>query len=317
MRIALISPRSLGPDSNPGWFMITKGIRRLVQAAVPGAQFMVVEMLHDEPTHWVAAATCDAAILCGNPRFTLSEDAWWEGPIWQRLLQLQASGVRVIDGWGGSTFRLDSDMTIDEMAAEIRALPRNYKYLEYAGAIHGRITRDPLMQRIYEMEGVTSVQLPCSSWWAAELQTGLRNRHAISLISLRGRPYVADAIRVLHARLEEEYPTDLLASTWDDYLWACNVGLNTVQLVCDHDTLLRMYSTYDKFFAFRIHAAIPAAASGCLVHVAAVDTRVMTCDAFGLPHTSINELGGLVPEYRMGAEPDVGAVVQCLQEMLC
>lgn len=316
MRIALITPRVLGPDANPGWWMITNGIRRLVQKVIPDAQFMYINMIEDDIDQWAAAATCNAAILCGNPRFTTSADSWWEGGIWDRLVQLEAAGIRVIDGWSGSAFRISSDMSLDEMADEIMSIPRNRKYIMHAAMITGRITRDPLMQRIYEMEEIPSVRLPCSSWWAAEhTPGGERSKHAISLVAMHSRAHGQIRVRAQRLALEAEKPVDVIASTWNDYTWARGAGIKNVQLVCDPDSLLMLYRTYDKFFAFRIHAAIPAAACGCQVHVAAIDTRATACSAFDLPITPVHELNGPV-EYRPGQAPDVQPVLDTLREML-
>lgn len=315
MRVALITPRCLGPDANPGWFMITNGIRRLVQLAVADAQFVIIDMMADNIAHWAAAATCDAAILCGNPRFTTSHDSWWEGGIWDRLVQLETAGIKVIDGWSGSAFRSGTDYTVDEMAAEIMAVPRNQKYIHHAAMITGRITRDPLMQRIYERAEITSVQLPCSSWWAVEVTTGgERPRHAISLMALNNRLHVARHIHTQMTALADK-PVDLIASTWNDYVWARGAGLRNVQLLCDPETLLAAYRMYDKFFTFRIHAAIPAAACGCQVHVVAIDTRATACHAFDIPSTPVHELNGPV-DYRFGQPPDDQLVINTLQAML-
>lgn len=310
MRVALVTPRILGVDGNPGWWMITNGIRNLVLKAIPDAQFLVADMIEDNPVHWAAAATCDVAIMCGNPRFTLSHDSWWEGPIWHRLLQLQAAGCRVIDGWSGAAHAL-SGQSLADMATAIRTLPRNVTYLQYAAAISGRITRDPLMQEIYTQAGVTSVQLPCSSWWAG-VRHGrrFRSRCAVSVLSLPRRWDVAWAI----ARACPGW--DVLASTWEDYLWARGGGLDPI-LANDPDTLLRMYETYDRVLSFRIHAAIPAAAVGCSMHVVAVDTRAEACAAFELPVTPLEEfVAGAELYYATAWAPDEAAVLATFKEML-
>lgn len=296
MRIALISPIALGADGNPGWFMITQGIRNLVRRAVPAATFMYVDMIDDNPIHWGAAATCHAAILCGNPRFTLSAPSWWEGPIWHRLLQLQASGITVIDGWSGAAYAVGTTRSLDEMAEDIMALPRNQEFIRYAGAIAGRITRDPLMQRIYEMQGIESVQLPCSSYWVAQGGEAERTRNAIVLGPLPRLAALAGAIRNAAMSLS---PVDIIAATWNDYLWARNVGLDA-QLVCDTESLLQLYQGYANVLTFRLHCAIPAAAMGAAVHLVAIDTRAMACEAFGIPVTPMPEFYDAPEQFVVG-----------------
>lgn len=305
MRIALISPCSLGPDANPGWQMITAGIRALVRDVVANPQFMYVNMLDDTATHWAAAATCDVAILCGNPRFTLSTAAFWETDIWPRLLQLQAGGVRVIDGWSGSAYRIDSGKTFDEMADEIGDFPRNAEWLKYAAAITGRITRDRMMQRIYERAGIASTLCPCSSFFAHhELPFQApqeRDRDAIAIADLHGRPGVGRLLHAIRAQMADTRPVDIIGSTWNDYLWALGEGFDDVQLLCDPPALLGAYRGYVNLLAFRIHAAIPAASVGCAVHVIAIDTRAMTCEPFGLPVTELTDLSNFVPTFECAA----------------
>lgn len=310
MRVALVAPRIYGVDGNPGWWMITNGIRHLVRRVVPDAQFLVVDMIEDNPEHWCAAATCDVAIICGNPRFTLSHDAWWEGAIWHRLLALQLGGCRVIDGWSGAAHAL-SGQSVGDMAAAICALPRNGQYLQYAAAVSGRITRDPLMQEVYAQSCIHSIQLPCSSWWAGvPLTRPTRSRNAVSVLALPGKWGLAGAI----TRACPGW--DVLASTWQDFLWARAVGFDPI-LANDPDSLLRMYATYDQVLSFRIHAAIPAARMGCAVHVVAVDTRSQACHAFGLPVTSMDDFVGGVPSYYAHAQvPNESAVLATLEEML-
>lgn len=298
--------------------MITAGIRALLAEAVGAVDFVVCDMLHDNPAHWGAAATCQAVVICGNPRFTLSEDAWWEVGIWDRLLQLQACGIKVIDGWSGSAYAIDAERPIDEMAAHIANTERSQKYLAMARAITGRITRDPLMQRIYELADTSSVLLPCSSWWApldiAHKLAPTRSRNAVSLLNLPGRPDVGQAIRQLALTMQ---PVDYLASTWEDYIWALGEGFYNVQLVNDAATLLARYSSYQNLLAFRIHAAIPAAAMGCRVHTIGIDTRAAACGLFGIPVTSLQEfVDGKPIDFPLATAPSMGPAVAKLQDWL-
>lgn len=320
MRIALVSPCTLGADSNPGWFMITAGIRALVRRVVPDPQFIMVDMMQDNPLHWGAAATCDCAIVCGNPRFTLSDDAWWEGGIWYRLLQLQAAGINVIDGWSGAAFALE-EKSFDDMADEIIAKPRNAHFLEYAKAINWRITRDALMTRVYERVGAACVQLPCSSYWAKHDivgPTGL-NTHAQNAIMVISRPHRAglrDTLHEIHRTMSLDIPTSIVASTWGDYVWARGMGFAPT-LISDAASLLQLYHRCQLVLSFRLHAAIPAASMGASVHTIAIDTRATACEPFNIPVTSIDRLHEFGYHFQPGGTDKEAFVVSTLKEMLC
>lgn len=301
--------------------MITSGIMRLVQLAVAPqpVAFVLVDMLQDNQTHWNAAATCDVAIMCGNPRFTLSDSAWWEHGIWHRLLGLQAAGIDVIDGWAGAAYSVGTGKSVEEMGEEILAHPRSIECLQYARTIRGNIARDPLMQWIYTAAGVPAVQLPCSSWWAyhGPGENVDRQRHCISLMALPGNRQVEVAVHAARAQLAAEAPVDVVASTWQDYVWARAAGLHDVQLISDSYSLMRAYHTYAKVLTMRVHAAIPAARCGAAVHLIAIDTRAMTAEPFGIPVTSMHEFERAPTSWSAGCSVTDDAVVPYLKEMLC
>lgn len=319
MRVALITPLTLGPDSNPGWYMITAGIKSLVRKAVAEAEFITVDMMQDNAVHWAAAATCDTAILCGNPRFTLSDAAWWEGGIWLRLMALQAAGVRVIDGWAGSAYSL-GEVSVDVMAQAIASHPRNAEYLKYAKAIHARITRDDLMTKIYGLVNADCKQLPCSSYWARdEMPVGTLQRKydAIMLVPMYNRPRAKEVLVEIRNRMNRHLPTRMIASTWEDYVWARGEGFADVRLINDAHSLLRLYSRCDHVLAYRVHAAIPAASVGCKVRMVAIDTRATACNEFDIPVTPWNELEERPLIFESCTPPDEGFVVHTLKEMIC
>lgn len=312
MRVGLVTHLYESVRSNPGCDMITAGIRWLVRQAVPDAVFVVVNMGRDDPQDWAAAHTCDALIVCGNPRFSMSTDgAWWESGIWDRLLVAQQAGIRVIDGWAGATHGHAPEVTFDEMAAAVAGFGRNPQSLEVAKQLHGRVTRDRLMQRIYEDAGATL--LPCSSWWAErELMWAPAERRPTTAVMLGQHDMEWSLERVL------EHLGDALvvASTWQDYERFREVGVQST-LIPDAASLLRLYSSCERVLAFRIHAAIPAASVGCAVGVVAIDSRAMTCEEFGLPVIGIDELDSRDPEFALAKKPDDAAVVGVLQGLLC
>lgn len=313
MRIGLVAPLGHGCEANPGWHMITDGIRYLARQAVPEASFLPIDMLHDNAAHWAAAATCDAVILCGNPRFSGSEDSWWEYGVWNRLLQLQFAGVRVIDGWSGSCLPLAPTRDVESMAQTLREIPRTEHLLKIARIIDGVVTRDAVTQSLYAQAGVRSTLLPCSSWWAARehaIQPASSDIDAMVLLALPGHDsWLPDAIRALKGY-------ELIASTWDDYIWARGVGLHAA-LICDVDSLLRLYARCRRVLAFRIHAAIPAASLACEVGVVAIDSRALACDLFDLPQIAFTDLAARAPQFALATAANEELAVETLKGMLC
>jgi hypothetical protein len=236
MRVGLIAPQGGGCQINPGSHMITAGIRHLVRLAVPDAVFVPVEMLHDDPQEWIAAGTCDALILCGNPRFSLSPaDSFWECGIWRRLAAAVAAGIRVVDGWAGAAYGDDPAATLDDMASAILTFPRNAEFLALAKLATGRITRDRLMQRVYELAGAPSVLLPCSSYWAVReygRAAAVRRGSAILVLGQPGQSWVIPAVRAAFEQLSEFGPVVVVASTIGDWIAFRGAGFD-VQLIPD------------------------------------------------------------------------------------
>lgn len=297
MIVGLVAPWNVACTGNAGAHMITAGIRWLVRQAVLDALFVNIEMLRDDPAQWEAAMACDALVLCGNPRFSLSEDAWWEAGIWHRLLQARRAGIRVIDAWAGACVGLGSSVHqgLDSQADELLALLRNRVALDHAGQLTGTITRDALAQRLYERAGVPSMLLPCSSWWARDdLASGGRDRdrRAIVLLGMPGHDWLPNAVWLLKQLMaggSDPVPVWTVATTRNDYAWAREHALE-VDLVTDPASLLRLYGACDQVASFRIHASIPAASMGAAVATFAVDSRAQVCEPFGLPVTPFTEL---------------------------
>ena len=317
MRVALVTPISHGPHFNPGCNQITEGIRYLVRRLVPEAVFVPVEMMHDIPEHWEMAATCDVAILCGNPRFTLSGPSFWECDVWYRLAGLQAAGIRVIDGWGGAAHRQDVGMSVEDMARAIINLPRTGHYLRIASKIHRRITRDALMQRIYEWAGIESKLLPCSSWYAAK-ESGIvpatRQWNAVALYAI---PYHEGGIEAVHRMIEQAgEKARVIASTWGDYAWTRAHGIAS-ELMPDAASILRTFAACKRVIAMRLHAAIPAASLGCDVGSISIDSRILTLDPFGLLSIPLDRVGDEPIPFGQATAPDEAAILATLKEALC
>lgn len=328
MRIALVTPSDTACTGNAGAHMITAGIREIVRGARPDASFVIVDMLRDNDPQWAAARTCDAVILCGNPRFSVSEfDAWWECGIWDRISACIDAGVRVIDGWGGACVGLDVPDDLELQAETLLAIPRTRRVLDAARRLHGAITRDPLAARLYGAAGVPNVhELPCSSWFA-RWDLGFRWNEeastipaAIVLLALHGHAWAPEALGRLAAQLGDSSgePARFIASTWSDFHWAMEAGLEGVMLVTDPQSLLRLYARVERLVSFRIHASIPAASVHRQVCTLAVDTRAAALAPFGLPVQPFTDLRSpdFVPWFAEAHAPDYTPIVHTMRTLL-
>jgi len=317
VRIGLITPTDIGVSANAGWHQITAGIRWLLRAAIPEATFVTLSMLDDRAEDWRAAAACDMVVLCGNPRFSMSEGAaFWENGIWERLLELHQVGIRVLDAWAGATFpHSEEPRSVDDMAAAIAAFPGRARCLEVAKKLPLHITRDATMQRIYELAGVKSVLLPCSSWWAAReygVAPGPKDWDVL-LAHRLDQGWFPDALRAVARRMT--WPR-IIAPTWADYDWARLNGFKP-ELITDPASLLRVFARTQRLFTLRVHAAIPAASVGAAVAIAAIDSRVTTCEPFGLTSVRFTELAKWEPTFSTPAPPDDEAVIETVKGVLC
>lgn len=328
MRIALVTPSDTACTGNAGAHMITAGIRQIVQEARPDASFVIVDMLRDHEEHWAAARACDAVILCGNPRFSVADfDAWWESGIWSRITSCVDAGVRVIDGWAGACVGLDVPDDLEAQAERLLEIPRNRRALKAARRLHGVITRDPLAARLYREAGIREVhEAPCSSWLAHRefgVLFGWENppyTHAIVLLALHGHPWAPDALSRLSAHLADAYgePAPFICTTWDDYAWAVENGLQNVQLVTDPKSVLELYGKVASLVSFRIHATIPAASLSTKVCTLAVDSRCAALAPFSLPVQRFTALESpdFVPAFGWAREPDFAPVVDTMRNLL-
>ncbi len=318
MNIGLVGAVECGVNGNPGWHMITAGIRWLVRQVNPHASFLPINM-HAFDVSWEAARTCETVIVCGNPRFSMSlGDAFWEHDMWERLSALTQFGVKVIDGWAGAGFPYtEQSLTADEIAVALSFLPKRQDYLQIARSFHGRITRDAAMQSVYAKAGISSTLLPCSSWWAQqEYHVGVRDTQCDALVLFRSRHtgWFLDALKTVIERGFSTRPLRVIATTWDDYQWAQEVGL-TPTLITDPPSLLQFYGTAGNVLSFRLHGAIPAASMGCAVTAVAIDSRVYACNQFEIPIVRFTDLPAL-PAFAPCVAPSTSMVVHELAKML-
>jgi len=260
------------------------------------------------------------AILCGNPRFTMSTgNAFWENAIWDELVQLEQRGTRVIDGWAGSVFPANSfSPRPDEMALAIMSFPGRQARLEQAKQLHGRIARDPTMQLIYERAGARSTLLPCSSWWARREfgveVSGERTHDLLIVYRMLGQEAV---VKRLASQVMSELPLRVVATTWDDYVWMSTYG--AAELVTDPASLLRLYAGARNVLSYRLHAVIPAASLGCNVVAVSIDSRTDTCQLFDIPVLSFQDLdmSEVLHQLQTATPPDEEFVFATLKGLLC
>ena len=318
MKIGLVGPIDCSVTGNPGWHMITAGIRWLVRQCDPDASFLPIN-LFEYDVSWEAAKTCEEVILCGNPRFSLSPgEEFWEHDIWNRLSALMQNGVQVIDGWAGSAFPFtEQALTADEMAVALMFMPKRQDYLQIARSFRGCITRDATMQAVYEKAGIPSVLLPCSSWWAQqEYHAGVRDTQydALVLHEMRATGWMLEVLNTLISRKFSDRPLHVVATTWGDYQWAV---ANDVQpeLITDSTSLLRFFGKAGNVLSFRLHAAIPAASMGCAVIAVAIDSRASACNQFDIPVVRFTDLPTL-PPFITCVPPSTDRVVHELAKML-
>jgi hypothetical protein len=293
--IALVTPLDGGCTHNPGCDMITAGIEWLVRRAFPGVHVLRVDMMQDLTTHWnAAAANCQAAILCGNPRLSLSPDAYHEDEVLARMVWLKSKGLRIVDGWAGASTTLE-----DHGGSALMSIPRNMRNAERLRQFDLVIARDSLMLEICYRFKVPAVQLPCSSWWA-------REHFAMPRPSAKTGPSLA--ILDTAAPIPDGFaPVTLM---WPN-------AYPGATLVNDPRDLLHMMAAAPQVLTNRSHAAIPAASLGCEVGVLAMDSRVHTIAPFNMPMRRLDRFqDGLAPVFGMATPPDTANVVQLIRSTL-
>jgi len=311
MNVGLVEPTDLGACGNPGWHMITEGIRWLITRAMPDTTFTYVSM-HTFDTTWeMAEQCCDAVVVCGNPRFSMSAgNAFWEHEMWSRLHALHLHGVRIIDGWAGSAFPFVAPpVPVDEMATALMYMPGRLDYLNVAKQFAGHITRDATMQRIYTRAGLPSVLLPCSSWWAASAFGVTRKEPQYDVIVMH---YIPDygALPRIHPAAR---PLRVVAVDRVTYNWAKKFAPE-IEFISDTRSLLHLFARAGRVLSFRLHSAIPAASVGCEVCAVRIDSRTDACALFDIPVADFTDLTNLA--YRRATPPDTELATRTLATML-
>lgn len=272
MRIGLVTPLGVGPEINPGCAMITAGIRWLLRHAIPGVEFVELELHRAwSENERASAAACDLLALCGNPRFDTGDHEWMYAGV---IGQMRATGLPLVDLFAGACVPLEEESPVERLLSS----DRNQALLDELEGFRGIATRDDLARRVLRDAGVRAVRLPCSSWWAAR-EFGVAARQPDEqtrrvLVPIRG----VDGD--LLARLAEG--REIVAVTGADADWCAEQGL-VATLVSDPHVLLSVLAACEEVISFRLHAGIPAASLDARVVLAAIDSRAQAGEAFGIP----------------------------------
>lgn len=279
MRFGIVEPVEYASTGNAGWHMINAGVRWLFRQALPGVEFVSLPMLRPwDDDEQNLAKTCDVLVLAGNPRYDLGAHEWLYAGVMDQML---ATGRSLIDAWSGSAVQIGNSLEHD--AQRLLAHPRNQGLLERLGRFDFAIARDALAQRVNELAGIRSVELPCSSWWA---------RRELGIDRQGGKAWIFIAHRVAETReaIQSHARAGWRVVATDRYDAACcrEMGVEP-DLIFRPAELLSAFATADSVVSCRLHSAIPAASLGCKTAIIAIDTRSQAGDAFGIPWAGPNE----------------------------
>lgn len=275
MRFGVVEPKDPTENGNPGWHMINAGIRYLFRKACPGVEFVSLPMMRP----WVSgehelAKTCDLLILAGNPRYDGGVHSWLYSGVMDQMI---AAGRPMIDAWQGAGVANGNGIEYD--ANQLLGNPRNQAIIDRLKNFT-IITRDSLSQRVNELAGLASVQLPCSSWWAAQ-EYGIERVGGGDLVFIANNVDCVDSVIKSHANWR------VVATSRDDFDRCASLGVNA-ELIFKPKDLLRLFAGADTVVSCRLHSGIPAASLGCKTAIVAIDTRAQAGDAFGIPWVQPN-----------------------------
>lgn len=275
MRIGLVTPKEVSAKANPGSHMITAGIRYLLEQVVPDAEFVPIELL----LPWGSnerqiAATCDALVLCGNPRFDTGNDQWLYTDVLDEML---AIGCPVYDLYGGSCTPLG--LSGNQQLTALVENERNRDIARRMARCAGVTVRDAMSVQVCRALGIDARLLPCSSWWAADCH-GITHTGGDRRVLI---PYRYQDIELVN---KLAVGREVVTVSQKDYDWYLAEGLDS-RLIFDPVRLLELFAESEEVVSFRLHCAIPAASLGCRVLTVAIDTRASAVDLFGMPRSPL------------------------------
>jgi hypothetical protein len=287
MRYALVTPLTVGVNSNPGWHLITAGIRYWLRREDPEATFTNVGMLEDDPAGWeVAQKEADKIVFCGNPRFNGTEaKVWHDWGIWDRILR---TGKPFIDAWAGSACAFSDYTDPHKMAQHLLTVGKNRAVLEHEAKAERIIARDKTTELLCKTVNPNTTLLPCSTYYARleyGIEPGEKNRDAIVLRCMPGHEWIIGRARALQRQLDN---CPIIVHCHQDWKWAM-----TASPICMSDPaeLLRFYSHVKTLHSFRLHASIPALSLGAKVVDYAIDSRADALRPFGLTSVPFMNFG--------------------------
>jgi hypothetical protein len=271
MKFGIVEPVDHTDRGNPGWHMINAGIRYLFRAACPGAEFVSLPMMRPwNRQERDMARQCDTLVLAGNPRYDGGRHSWLYAGVMDQMI---ASGCRMIDAWQGTGLAIGN--SADRDAQHVLSRHRNKKIIERLRLFNAIITRDDRSQKVNELAGLNSVQLPCSSWWAAREYGITRTGGTDKILIAQNVSQAANAI-IGHRDWR------IVATTRQDHEHCREIGVDA-EMIFNPAEILAMFAQADTVVSFRLHSAIPAASVGCKTAIVAIDTRAQAGDAFGIP----------------------------------
>lgn len=267
----MVEPRNVGANHNLGWEMINAGARYLLRQALPGAEFVSLEMLRPwTERERLAAQACDVLVLVGNPRYDIGDHEWLYAGVIDQMIE---TGKPLVDGWAGSSGLLGA--SIDYNACLLESNPRNQAILSRLSRFALLITRDELAHRINGSHGLNSVFLPCSSWWGPDEVCAESSAGGERLFVSRG---LAE-LESIHHRFAD-WTTVTTTDSDDDYCRSLGLVTTRVRTATE---LLALFQSASDVVSCRLHAAVPAARLGCSTALVAFDSRADAASAFGIP----------------------------------
>lgn len=280
MKYCLITPQSTRSRQNPGWLMITAGIKYLIKQADKNAEFDEVDLYKWPQTKDFERSKIDRFVICGNPRYDQGRAGEW---LWEGILKkIRRYGIPVIDAWQGSASELGLEFI--EAFDILKASEKNQniiKLFKHALPHSKIITRDKLAQKLNESAGLNSVLMPCSSFWAAK-EYGIEpeKNKTEKIVVIYNMPGYSDVIGILRTLSRTHR---IIATTIQDMSWADDINLKH-ELINDPVDLLKLYAKCEEVISYRLHALIPAASLGASVFYCAIDSRFYTCEPFKIPY---------------------------------
>jgi len=321
----LLTPVCEDAHTNPGSSLITDGVKYLIQQADRNAVFFNVNLLqHDEATWEYALKEADAIVLCGNPRFNLTEETeYWDWDVWSWIHKAIQAGIPIADLWAGASYTLPL-RSINEMADSILEVKKNQRVLEYEQRVDLKIARDQLAQRVLLHSGGNVYRFPCSSWWAKDYHKVTPREKQIHCVTptalhIRDWPELLPAVLRMQARLSVEKPTYVIVHDIQEYRWISQKCPEIKNLLCiyNHKDLLQFYAGVDKLISFRVHASIPALSLGAQVCHLSIDSRSIALDEFEVSSVNYEEIANehFAPTFHRATAPRP-AMLEAFREII-